>query len=104
MSNPYQSPKYGGPPEVQARGPKPKSFLIESILLLIFCGGLFAIPAIVFAAQVDSKYNSGDYAGAVAASKNAKIWCIVAFCIGIVCSVASIGLFALTIFLDTQGF
>ena len=54
-----------------------KNYLIESILCLLFCGGLIAIPAIIYASQVDSKLSQGDYQGAVAASNSAKLWCMI---------------------------
>ena len=76
----------------QPTGPKPKNYLVESIILLICCGGIFAIPAIVYAAQVDGKYNRGDYHGAVESANNAKKWCIIAFCIGLVCNVIVAGI------------
>ena len=71
--NPWQSP--GGPQVPQG---KVKNYLVESILSLLFCGGVLAIPAIIFASQVDGKLSQGDYQGAVEASKNAKTWLIVA--------------------------
>ena len=82
--NPYAAPKPG-------QGPLPpgtvKNWLVESIISLICCGGLFAIPAIVYAAQVNGKLTAGDYQGAVEASNNAKKWLIIAVCIGVVCNV-----------------
>ncbi len=94
--NPFASPSQPGPGGFQmdpkgAAGPKPKNYLVESILCLLCCSGVFAIPAIIYAAQVDSKYNSGDYRGAVESSDKAKMWCIIAVCIGVVCGVLSIG-------------
>ena len=84
--NPYQSPQQVRP--VQPTGPMPpgtvKSYLTEAILCLICCGGLFAVPAIVFAAQVNSKLSVGDYQGAMESSEKAKTWCIIAVCIGVV--------------------
>ena len=81
--NPYAPPKPG-------QGPYPpgsvKNWLVESIISLICCGGLFAIPAIVYAAQVNGKLSAGDYQGAVEASNNAKKWLIIAVCIGVVCN------------------
>jgi hypothetical protein len=59
-------------------GPKPPSYLVWSILTTLFCCLPFGIVSIVFAAQVDSKYNAGDYAGSMASSKNAKKWAIIA--------------------------
>ncbi len=53
---------------------RPRNYLVESILVTIFCCQPFGIVGIVFAAQVNSKYASGDYEGARQASKNAKKW------------------------------
>jgi hypothetical protein len=53
---------------------QPKNYLVESILVTIFCCQPFGIVGIVFASQVNSKYTSGDFEGAVKASKNAKKW------------------------------
>lgn len=87
--NPYASPNFagGGAPQQPV-----KTYLAESIFCLICCGGLFAIPAIVYATKVNSKLAAGDYAGAVEASNNAKKWCIIAVCIGLVCTALSVGL------------
>ena len=59
-------------------GPKPANNLVWAILTTLFCCLPFGIVSIVFAAQVDGKYNSGDYAGAVASSKSARTWAIAA--------------------------
>ena len=53
----------------QVQEPRPKNWLVESILATIFCCLPFGIAGIVFATQVNSKYDSGDYAGALQASK-----------------------------------
>jgi uncharacterized membrane protein len=53
---------------------QPKNYLVESILVTIFCCLPFGIAGIVFASQVNSKYASGDYEGALQASKDAKKW------------------------------
>lgn len=71
-------PQSGGAPPV-----RPKNYLVESILVTIFCCLPFGIPGIVFASQVNSKYDAGDYAGAEKASKQAKTWTLVSFIIGI---------------------
>jgi len=87
--NPYQPSK--SQPPIQFKhggkmGPKPKNYMVEAILLFLCCSGLIAIPAIVFAAQVDSKYNSGDYSGALKNSEQAKTWCLVALGCGLLCN------------------
>lgn len=63
----YQS--YGAP---GPSGPKPDNYLVWAILSTLFCCLPLGVASIVFAAQVDGKYNSGDYAGAVESSNKAK--------------------------------
>ena len=53
---------------------QPKNYLVESILVTIFCCQPFGIVGIVFASQVNSKFAVGDFEGAQKASKNAKNW------------------------------
>jgi hypothetical protein len=60
------------------------NYLVQAILCTLFCCLPFGIVAIVFAAQVNGKLAAGDAAGAEAASKNAKMWCWVAFGCGLV--------------------
>jgi len=55
------------------------NYLVQAILCTVFCCLPFGIVAIVYAAQVNGKVAAGDIAGAEAASKNAKMWCWVAF-------------------------
>lgn len=61
----------------------PKNWLVESILVTIFCCLPFGIAGIVFATQVNSKWASGDQAGALQASKDAGKWTKIAFWVGI---------------------
>lgn len=62
---------------------QPKNWLVESILVTIFCCLPFGIVGIVNAAQVNSRYVSGDYAGALNASREAAKWTKIGFWIGI---------------------
>lgn len=64
----YQSYGAGG----GASGPKPDNYLVWAILSTLFCCLPLGVVSIVFAAQVDGKYNSGDYAGALESSQKAK--------------------------------
>lgn len=67
---------YGQPP-----GTPPPNYLVPAILVTVFCCLPLGIASIVFAAQVNSKYSSGDIAGAQEASRKAKqfaIWSAVA--------------------------
>lgn len=80
-----------GTPQVQ-----PKNWLVESILVTIFCCLPFGIAGIVFATQVNSKYAAGDYAGALKASQDAGKWTKIGFWIGVIgiaCYLAFIFLF-----------
>ncbi len=82
--NPYASPTgppTGGPPKSYPPGSVP-NYLVHSILCLLCCCWPFAIPAIVYAAQVNAKLAAGDRAGAIQASNNAKTWCTVSFILG----------------------
>lgn len=61
----------------------PKNWLVESILVTIFCCLPFGIVGIVHASQVNSKLAAGDYNGARIASKEAAKWTKLGFWIGI---------------------
>lgn len=71
--------------------PKPTNYLIPAILVTLLCCLPFGIAAIVFAAQVDSKYAGGDYAGAQRASDKAKLWMWLGLGIGLAGALAYIG-------------
>jgi hypothetical protein len=71
-----------GSPTPEASNVAVPSYLVQAILVTFFCCLPFGVPAIVYAAQVDSKLRLGDVAGAQAASKNARTWCWVSFAIG----------------------
>jgi len=59
------------------------NYLVQSILVTLFCCLPLGIAAIVYAAQVSGKLQAGDVAGAMAASKNAKMFCWISFWIGV---------------------
>lgn len=52
----------------------PPNHLVWAILATLFCCLPGGIVAIVYAAQVDSKFMAGDVAGAQYASDQAKLW------------------------------
>ncbi|WP_207945213.1 CD225/dispanin family protein [Actinomadura rubrisoli] len=68
---------YGG-------APPPPNHLVWAILTTLFCCLPAGIVSIVFAAQVNSKWTSGDHAGAMSASNNARIWAIVSAVVGVI--------------------
>lgn len=59
------------------------NYLVQSILVTLCCCLPLGIVAIVFAAQVNGKLAAGDVAGAMKASANARLWCWLAFGIGL---------------------
>jgi hypothetical protein len=72
--------------EQQLQSPQPApppNYLVWAILTTILCCLPFGIVSIVYAAQVNSKWQMGDYEGAKLSSKNAKIWAWVSFGVAI---------------------
>jgi len=63
--------------------PRPKNYLVPSILATIACCLVTGIISIVYSTQVNSKYEAGDIVGAEKASKTAKTWLIVSVVIGL---------------------
>lgn len=51
------------------------NYLVQSILVTLFCCLPLGIAAIVFAAQVNSKVAAGDIRGAMEASRKARTFC-----------------------------
>jgi uncharacterized membrane protein YvbJ len=93
-ANPGTTPNTNPAYPNQVTAPKPESYLIWSILATLLCCPIPGIVSIVFAAQVDSRYNAGDVAGATDASNKAKTWAIVAAALGIMGSILYMVLFA----------
>lgn len=65
----------------------PKNWLVESILVTLFCCLPLGIAGIVNASKVESLYNTGNFEGAKDASQKAKKWTTTGFWIGIVIGV-----------------
>lgn len=61
----------------------PPNYLVWAILATIFCCLPFGIVSIVYAAQVNSKWQSGDHEGARLSSKNARLWAIISLITGL---------------------
>ena len=70
-------------PNAQQQMP-PSNHLALAIITTILCCLPAGIVSIVYATQVNSKWQAGDYEGAQRASKNAKTWWIVAAVTGVV--------------------
>ena len=70
------------PPPAGGSGTVP-NYLVPAIIS-IFCCWPLAIPAIIFATQVNGKVAAGDIAGAQDASKKAKMFAFIAIGLGLV--------------------
>src|SRR5437867_2603140 len=75
MSQNWTPPPPGGSATVP-------NYLVPAIIS-IFCCWPLAIPAIIFATQVNSKVAAGDVAGAQDASKKAKMFSFIAIGLGL---------------------
>jgi len=61
----------------------PKTWLVESILVTLFCCLPFGIVGIVNAANVESRFRTGDVEGAKRASREAGLWTKIGFFVGL---------------------
>ena len=60
-------------------GKPPKTWLVESILVTLFCCLPFGVVAIVNSSKVESHFYEGNIEASERASKNAKIWVMWSF-------------------------
>ncbi|MBT2228701.1 CD225/dispanin family protein [Nonomuraea sp. NEAU-A123] len=65
---------YGQPGGYGAPQNPPDNHLVAAILTTLFCCLPFGIVSIVKSSQVNSKWQAGDYQGAVQSSEEAKTW------------------------------
>ena len=77
------APPYPPAPSRGAMAPPIQTYLVPAILVTLFCFFPTGIAAIVFAAQVSSKRDAGDYIGAARASKQARMWTIISLAVGV---------------------
>lgn len=70
----------------EAMPPCPTTYLAWAIIVTILCCIPFGIVSIIYAGQVSTKYNQGDYAGAMQSSERAALWLIIAIVAGLVCA------------------
>ena len=71
------------PPPAGGTSATVPNYMVPAIIS-IFCCWPLAIPAIIFAAQVNNKAQAGDIAGAQDASKKAKMFSFIAIGLGVV--------------------
>src|SRR5687768_15957118 len=77
------------------QGSRPSNYLVPAILSTICCCLPFGIVAIVYAAQVNGKWDAGDSQGAQDAAKKAKMWIWVSVIATVVATAAYFALAAL---------
>lgn len=84
-SVPPPVPQYGRTcrGNVEEMPPMPKSYLVWNLVLCLLCV-VTGIIGLVFSSKVAQRYNSGDYAGAVQASKNAKLMVLASVVMGLI--------------------
>lgn len=70
QSNPYNNYKWDG------ILPLPKTWLLESILLTIFCCSPISLVGIFYANKVESLYYAKDFDASVKASRRARNWAL----------------------------
>ena len=62
--------------------PMPATNLVWAVIMTLCCNTIAGIIAIIFSAQVSSKYHAGDIEGAKRASRMSEVWIIVSFVVG----------------------
>lgn len=63
------------------------SYLTLGILAVLFCGGIFAIPSLVYTTMMNTAYKQGNGALYLMHKKTSLVWLIVAFCLGLVANI-----------------
>jgi len=78
------------------------NYMVPAIIS-IFCCWPLAIPAIIFAVQVNNKVQAGDIAGAQDASKKAKMFSFIAIGLGLLAVVCYVIMMILGVGLSALG-
>jgi hypothetical protein len=76
---------------VEAESVSIPNYLVQSILITIFCCLPFGIVSIIFAAQVNGEITAGNIEKAMECSRKAKLWLWWGFGVGIVSTVLWLG-------------
>ena len=98
LTNPFQTTT---PVSTGGEG-KPNNYLVWAVISNICCCPIFGVVAVIYAAQVDALWNTGDRAGAVLASKNAFKWVCIAIGVGVLINLFVFGIQALGIVAANQ--
>lgn len=76
------------------------NYLVQSILVTLFCCLPFGIVALVYSNKVNTKMMMGDQRGAIYASNQARTWCWISFGVGLVVGIISL---LIRLYLAEQG-
>ncbi len=102
-SRDYEDDDYDDRPARRRRGGSPPpNYLVHSIFATLCCCLPGGIVAIVFASQVNKKWEEGDSAGARKSSEQAKMWCIISVVAGIIVGIIN-GIVQFTLIQQQQG-
>ncbi len=77
------SPSMGQVSAQSVTEPMPPTYLVWSVIMTILCCTIPGIVAIIYSAKVSSKFYEGDVEGSRRASRNAEIWIIISFVLGV---------------------
>jgi delta 1-pyrroline-5-carboxylate dehydrogenase len=91
------------PPPASGGGSATVPNYMVPAIISIFCCWPLAIPAIIFASQVNSKLAAGDTAGAEDASKKAKMFAFIAIGLGVLCILIYVIMLVLGVGLSALG-
>lgn len=80
----YATPMVTASPLAMAPAAPINNYLVLAILVTLCCCLPGGVVAIIYAAQVNTKLQTGDVGGAEAAANNAKMWCWIAFGAGVI--------------------
>jgi phosphoribosylglycinamide formyltransferase-1 len=64
--------------------PMPNTYMLGSVLCIVFCFTIFGIIALIFSIQVSSLYYRGEYERAQKYSQRAQNWIIASFSLGVI--------------------
>ncbi len=78
------SPAMGPLKSQVASEPMPPTFLVWSVIMTVLCCTIPGIVAIIYSAKVSSRFFEGDIEGSRQASRNAEIWIIISFVLGVI--------------------
>lgn len=73
QAQPQPQQPQGQQPQGQQSAKRPASYIVWSILLMVFCCSPFAVVSLILGVLSSSRYDAGDYVGSVKMS-NAAAW------------------------------